>query len=152
LQNVYSKLLISGEHYRYTAIELQFWASLLACIFQLPLLLYYVDIPLALSLTSKTLALLYIFNGFFYHIQAVAAFAIMAYISPITHSVANTIKRALMIWISIIIFHNPVTFLSGAGTFIVMFGVILYNEGRDVKKKPRIVNVDSPTMITWRYV
>ncbi|CAF3314196.1 unnamed protein product [Rotaria socialis] len=152
LQNVYSKLLISGEHYRYTAIELQFWASLLACIFQLPLLIYYVDIPLALTLTSKTLALLYIFNGFCYHIQAVAAFAIMAYISPITHSVANTIKRALMIWISIIIFHNPVTFLSGAGTFIVMLGVILYNEGRDVEKKPRIVNIDSPTMITWRHV
>ncbi|CAM2716302.1 unnamed protein product [Rotaria socialis] len=136
LQNVYSKLLISGEHYRYTAIELQFWASLLA----------------SLTLTSKTLALLYIFNGFCYHIQAVAAFAIMAYISPITHSVANTIKRALMIWISIIIFHNPVTFLSGAGTFIVMLGVILYNEGRDVEKKPRIVNIDSPTMITWRHV
>ena len=57
-----------------------------------------------------------------------------------------------MIWISIIIFHNPVTFLSGAGTFIVMFGVILYNEGRDVEKKPGIVNIDSPTMITWRHV
>jgi solute carrier family 35 protein E2 len=85
LQNVYSKILISGEHYRYTAIELQFWASLLACIFQLPLLLYYVDIPLALKFTSNHLIFLYIFNGLVYHIQSVAAFAIMAYISPITH-------------------------------------------------------------------
>jgi solute carrier family 35 protein E2 len=82
LQNVYSKILISD---RYTAVELQFWASLLACIFQLPLLIYNVNIPLALKLTSKQLVFLYIFNGFFYHIQSVAAFAIMAYISPITH-------------------------------------------------------------------
>ncbi len=85
LQNVYSKILISDEHYRYTPIELQFWASLLACIFQLPLLFYYVDVPLVLKLTSKHLFVLYIFNGFSYHIQSVAAFAIMAYISPITH-------------------------------------------------------------------
>ncbi|CAF3672776.1 unnamed protein product [Rotaria sordida] len=152
LQNVYSKILISGEHYRYSATELQFWASLLACIFQLPLLVYYVNIPLALKLTSKTLVFLYIFNGFVYHIQSVAAFAIMAYISPITHSVANTIKRALLIWISIIIFHNPVTFLSGAGTFIVIFGVIIYNEGRDVGKKTAITNMDNTTVLTWRHV
>jgi len=85
LQNVYSKILISDEHYRYTAVELQFWASLVACLFQIPLLIYYVDIPLALQLTSKKLVFFYIFNGFFYHIQSVAAFAIMAYISPITH-------------------------------------------------------------------
>ncbi len=85
LQNVYSKILISDEHYRYTPIELQFWASLLACIFQLPLLFYYVDVPLVLKLMSKHLFVLYIFNGFSYHIQSVAAFAIMAYISPITH-------------------------------------------------------------------
>ncbi|CAF0829225.1 unnamed protein product [Rotaria sordida] len=136
LQNVYSKILISGEHYRYSATELQFWASLLA----------------SLKLTSKTLVFLYIFNGFVYHIQSVAAFAIMAYISPITHSVANTIKRALLIWISIIIFHNPVTFLSGAGTFIVIFGVIIYNEGRDVGKKTAITNMDNTTVLTWRHV
>ena len=85
LQNVYSKLLISSEHHRYTALELQFWASLLASVFQLPLLIYYVDIPLALKLTSNKLAVVYVFNGIFYHIQSVAAFAIMAYISPITY-------------------------------------------------------------------
>jgi len=147
LQNVYSKILISHEHYRYTAVELQYWASLLACIFQLPLLIYYVDIPSALQLTSKQLVVLYIFNGLVYHIQSVAAFAIMAYISPITHSVANTVKRALLIWLSIIIFHNPVTFWSGVGTLIVIFGVILYNGGRDSNKK-----MDLTQVMTWREV
>jgi solute carrier family 35 protein E2 len=85
LQNVYSKLLISGEHYRYTAVELQFWASFVASIFQLPLLLYNVNILSAMHSTSLTLFVLYIFNGISYHIQSVAAYAVMAYISPITH-------------------------------------------------------------------
>jgi hypothetical protein len=50
-------------------------------------------------------------------------------------SVANTVKRALLIWLSVLIFHNPVTFLSGFGTFTVIFGVILYNEARDIEKR-----------------
>ncbi|CAF0879974.1 unnamed protein product [Adineta steineri] len=124
LQNVFSKLLISGENHRYTAVELQFWASFVACIFQLPLLYYY----------------------------SVAAFALMAYISPITHSVVNTVKRALLIWLSVIIFNNPITFLSGIGTLMVITGVILYNDQRDGDKKPGILNVNTATLITWRDV
>ncbi len=85
LQNVYSKLLISGERYRYTAVELQFWASLVAAVFQSPLLLYNVNVFSALRSTSPTLFFLYIFNGISYHVQSVAAYAVMAYISPITH-------------------------------------------------------------------
>ncbi|CAF1200000.1 unnamed protein product [Adineta steineri] len=152
LQNVFSKLLISGENHRYTAVELQFWASFVACIFQLPLLYYYVDISLALELTTKKLFIYYIFNGFCYHIQSVAAFALMAYISPITHSVVNTVKRALLIWLSVIIFNNPITFLSGIGTLMVITGVILYNDQRDGDKKPGILNVNTATLITWRDV
>ncbi|CAF1226857.1 unnamed protein product, partial [Didymodactylos carnosus] len=60
--------------------------------------------------------------------------------------VANTVKRALLIWLSVLIFHNPVTFLSGFGTLIVIFGVILYNEARDLEKK----TIEQSTLITWR--
>ncbi|CAF1319977.1 unnamed protein product, partial [Didymodactylos carnosus] len=148
LQNVYSKLLISGERYRYTAAELQFWASLVACGFQLPLLLYNVDIISSLYKTSTTLLFMYIFNGLCYHIQSVSAYAVMAYVSPITHSVANTVKRAVLIWLSVLIFHNPVTLLSGFGTIIVIFGVILYNEARDLEKK----TTEQSTLITWRVI
>ena len=55
---------------------------------------------------------------------------------------ANTVKRALLIWLSILVFHNPVTFLSGVGTLIVIFGVILYNEGKDREKKVIITKPD----------
>ncbi|CAF3717210.1 unnamed protein product [Rotaria sp. Silwood1] len=155
LQNVYSKILISGERYRYTAVELQFWASLVASIFQLPILCYNVDILSAINSTSSILFLLYIFNGISYHIQSFAAYAVMAYISPITHSVANTVKRALLIWLSVLIFKNQVTFLSGLGTLTVIFGVVLYNEARDIEKKVGISNNsvnDTSPIITHRHV
>ena len=74
---------------------------------------------------------------------------------PMFSSVANTVKRALLIWLSVLIFHNPVTFLSGFGTLTVIFGVVLYNEARDIEKKaghvPSPVNPNSP-MIVWRDV
>lgn len=41
-------------------------------------------------------------------------------------SVANTAKRAFLIWLSVLMFGNPVTVLSGLGTFIVIAGVFLY--------------------------
>ena len=52
----------------------------------------------------------------------------MDYISPVTHSVANTGKRAFLIWTSVILFGNEVTLLSGLGTLVVILGVLLYNQ------------------------
>ena len=43
---------------------------------------------------------------------------------------ANTVKRALMIWLSVLWFGNQVTFLSGLGTMVVTVGVFLYNQAR----------------------
>ena len=45
-------------------------------------------------------------------------------------SVSNTVKRAILIWLSILIFHNPITFLSGLGMVLVSVGVLLYNQAR----------------------
>ena len=50
---------------------------------------------------------------------------------------ANTVKRALLIWISVPIFGNPVTLLSGLGTMIVTVGVLMYNKARDIDHKQR---------------
>jgi hypothetical protein len=45
-----------------------------------------------------------------------------------------------------------VTFFSGVGTLIVIFGVILYNEGRDPDKKNGILKMEHTPVITWREV
>lgn len=37
-----------------------------------------------------------------------------------------------MIWLSVLVFGNQVTFLSGLGTLVVIGGVFLYNHARNV--------------------
>ena len=50
-------------------------------------------------------------------------------------SVANTAKRALLIWLSVITFGNPVSILSGVGTATVLLGVLLYNKATHMDKQ-----------------
>lgn len=47
-------------------------------------------------------------------------------------SVANTVKRALLIWLSIVLFGNAVSLLSGIGTLAVIGGVLAYNRARQL--------------------
>lgn len=66
-------------------------------------------------------------------------------------SVANTVKRAFLIWISVLLFANPVTFLSGLGTVIVTVGVLLYNKAREydqMKRDLAITYSDKHTDVT----
>jgi solute carrier family 35 protein E2 len=82
-------------------------------------------------------------NGFFFHCQTISAYYLMDFISPVTHSVANTGKRAFLIWTSVLLFGNEVTFLSGLGTVVVILGVFLYNAAQqvDAVSSPRLVQV-----------
>ncbi|OPL20970.1 solute e2 carrier family 35 member, partial [Mytilus galloprovincialis] len=43
----------------------------------------------------------------------------------------------LLIWISILLFGNPMTFLSGLGTVIVTIGVLLYTKAKEVDHNRR---------------
>lgn len=54
-------------------------------------------------------------------------------------SVANTAKRAILIWLSILVFGNEVTFLSAAGTAVVIIGVFLYHKARETEEKIKAI-------------
>ncbi|XKL66539.1 hypothetical protein PGB90_009959 [Kerria lacca] len=138
LQNVYSKMLISGEKFKFTPAELQFYTSLASIVVQIPTTFLLVNIGDFLSITSYHSYLAFILNGVFFHFQSITAYVLMDYINPVTHSVANTVKRAFLIWLSIIMFGNPVTILSGLGTVIVIVGVTLYNKAQEYDKLNKI--------------
>lgn len=72
------------------------------------------------------LALLWV-DGVLYHLQSVVAYVVMSHLSPVTVSVINTLKRALLIWISVLVFQNKVTPSAQLGTVICFTGVLLYN-------------------------
>lgn len=133
LQNVYSKMLISGDKFKYTPAELQFYTSLASVVVQIPASMWLVDISNVERPELKHI-LYFILNGLFFHFQSITAYVLMDYISPVTHSVANTAKRAMLIWFSVIMFDNPVTPLSGLGTIIVIAGVFLYIKAQEYDK------------------
>ncbi|XP_014209480.1 solute carrier family 35 member E2-like [Copidosoma floridanum] len=138
LQNVYSKMLISGDGFKYSPAELQFYTSLASVVVQIPVSILLVDLPTLQHSFDSHLLSTFALNGIFFHFQSITAYVLMDYISPVTHSVANTGKRAFLIWLSIFLFNNPVTNLSALGTLLVIAGVLLYNKAQEYDKNARI--------------
>ncbi|XP_031319678.1 solute carrier family 35 member E2B isoform X4 [Camelus dromedarius] len=108
LQNVFSKKLLSGDKYRLSAAELQFYTSAAAVAMLVPAWVFF---------------------------MSVTAYALMGRISPVTFSVASTVKHALSIWLSVIVFGNRVTSLSAVGTVLVTAGVLLYNKAKQQQRE-----------------
>ncbi|XP_006885889.1 PREDICTED: solute carrier family 35 member E2 [Elephantulus edwardii] len=135
LQNVFSKKLLSGDKYRFSAPELQFYTSAAAVVMLIPAWIFFMDMPV-IGRSGKSfrynqdVVLLLLMDGVLFHLQSVTAYALMGKISPVTFSVASTVKHALSIWLSIIIFGNKITSLSAIGTVLVTIGVLLYNKAK----------------------
>ncbi|XP_053431397.1 solute carrier family 35 member E2B isoform X6 [Nycticebus coucang] len=135
LQNVFSKKLLSGDKYRFSAPELQFYTSAAAMAMLIPAWIFFMDVPVVgrsgKSFSySQDIVLLLLTDGTLFHLQSVTAYALMGKISPVTFSVASTVKHALSIWLSIIVFGNKITSLSAIGTVLVTAGVLLYNRAK----------------------
>jgi len=54
------------------------------------------------------------------------------------YSVCNTVKRAMAIWLSVLVYGNEITFLGGFGTVVVILGVLLYNKARHYEQQQHI--------------
>lgn len=140
LQNVFSKKLLSGDKYKFSPPELQFYTSAAAVIMLIPAWIFLMDIPVigksGRSFNfSQDILLLLLFDGVLFHLQSVTAYALMGRISPVTFSVASTVKHALSIWLSIIVFSNSITALSAVGTVLVIIGVMLYNKANQYQRE-----------------
>lgn len=149
VQNVFSKRLLARE---YSASQLQFYTSLTALVLQAPIFVYSYKYsagqsavagedsganataldavaPPEFEWTRGTIALLWI-DGVLYHLQSVVAYVVMSYLSPVTVSVVNTLKRALIIGISVLVFQNKVTPGAAMGTGLCLLGALWYNFAR----------------------
>ncbi|KAM6977013.1 solute carrier family 35 member E2A [Aplochiton taeniatus] len=139
LQNVFSKKLLSGDTYKFSPPELQFFTSAAAVILLVPAWVFLMDIPVIGKtgrsfIFSQDIVVLLLFDGVLFHLQSITAYALMGRISPVTFSVASTVKHALSIWLSIIVFSNHITVLSAIGTALVFLGVLLYNKAKQAQR------------------
>lgn len=64
-------------------------------------------------------------------------------------SVCNTVKRAIAIWLSVLVFGNEVTLLSGVGTTVVIIGVFLYNRARHYEQHASHVQAKAASRSTF---
>lgn len=140
LQNVFSKKLLSGDTYKFSPPELQFFTSAAAVIMLIPAWVFLLDIPVVGKngqrfIFSQDIVLLLLFDGSLFHLQSVTAYALMGRISPVTFSVASTVKHALSVWMSIVVFSNHISILNATGTVLVFIGVFFYNKARQMQRK-----------------
>ncbi|XP_047580313.1 solute carrier family 35 member E2B isoform X3 [Lutra lutra] len=117
------------------AAELQFYTSAAAVAMLVPAWVFFMDLPVigrsGRSFSySRDVVLLLLTDGVLFHLQSVTAYALMGKISPVTFSVASTVKHASTTWLSVIVFGNSVTSLSATGTALVTAGVLLYNKAK----------------------
>ncbi|CAJ1375101.1 unnamed protein product [Effrenium voratum] len=82
---------------------------------------------LATGVSSHKLAYMMAASGFHFFMYQLSSFWVLSCVPPITHSVLNTLKRVVIIVVSIIVFRTPVTVQSAAGTAVAIGGVLLYS-------------------------
>lgn len=76
--------------------------------------------------SSAEIGMLLFTSGFHFFMYQLSSFWVLSCVPPITHSVLNTLKRVVIIIMSIVVFRNPVTTQSASGTCIAIGGVLLY--------------------------
>jgi len=82
---------------------------------------------LAMGVSAQKLWYMLVASGFYFFMYQLSSFWVLSCVPPITHSVLNTLKRVVIIVVSIIVFRTPVTPQSAAGTAIAIGGVLLYS-------------------------
>ncbi|RLN94192.1 hypothetical protein BBJ28_00024296 [Nothophytophthora sp. Chile5] len=137
IQNVLTKRLLNRS-YSY----LQLYTSILAVGMQLVFIFYsWMAAPPdpTLVATKSNRSSLFIFvvlvlDGACFYIQSALAYMLMSLVSPVTHSVANCVKRALIIVLSIYRYGEVVTPLNWSGMVLVIFGVYVFNSASRVER------------------
>jgi len=80
------------------------------------------------------------------------AFLALSSIHPVTHAVANTIKRIAVIVVSVLYFQNPLTPTGAIGSAIAIVGVMLYSLAKASAPSPPAIVADKglPTALAQR--
>lgn len=66
-------------------------------------------------------------SGLAFYIYNEASFLCLSRLSPVTHSVANTLKRVVIIIASCLVFRTPMSLIGGIGSGIAVTGTLLYS-------------------------
>jgi len=68
-----------------------------------------------------------VLSGLSFYVYNEAAFLALSKLDAVTHSVANTLKRVVIIVASCVVFKTPMTLLGGIGSAVAVAGTLLYS-------------------------
>lgn len=108
--------------------------NILALLFTIPLVLAF-DAKDAMNVYNQVMAAgtgadvlkFSLYSGLSFYLYNEASFLALERLSPVTHSVANTLKRVVIIVASCIVFKTPMSLLGGIGSGIAVLGTLLYS-------------------------
>jgi len=66
-------------------------------------------------------------SSFYFFMYQLSSFWVLSQVPPITHSVLNTLKRVVIIVVSIMVFRTPTSMKNAVGTMLAVSGVLLYS-------------------------
>lgn len=150
IQNVLTKKLLNKS---YSVCQLQLYTSIVAVGFLLVSNFYnWMCSPVHLpsganhddARSSLYLVVLLTVDGLGFYLQSAFAYVLMSLVSPVTHSVANCAKRALLITLSIYHFGDKISPLNWSGITLVIVGVYIFNAASR-KEQPSVS--DSKEMV-----
>jgi solute carrier family 35 protein E1 len=77
--------------------------------------------------TTKSIVWGMIMSGLYFYTYNEVAFYCLGSIDATTHAVGNTVKRVVLLCVSVLVFGHKLTPLGLAGSVIAIFGVLLYS-------------------------
>lgn len=77
--------------------------------------------------TGKDVVKYSLLSGLAFYLYNEASFLALDRLNPVSHSVANTLKRVVIIVASCVVFQTPMTLLGGIGSGVAILGTLLYS-------------------------
>lgn len=131
VQNVRCSSLIRTKRL-FSSSELQYYSTLSALVVLFPFaVVQFIRGDLPLPTQAQTWGML-IGAGMVYYLQSALAFSLMSQYSPVTMSVLNTAKRALIICCSSLYFGNIITQTTMFGTAVTLLGSAWYSAQKNI--------------------
>ncbi|KAG8084938.1 hypothetical protein GUJ93_ZPchr0010g7265 [Zizania palustris] len=139
-RNVFSKKLLADKVETLDDINLFSIMTIMSFLLSVPLMLSVEGIKFSPSYLQSTgvnlqeLCVKAALAGTCFHFYQQVSYSLLARVSPVTHSVANCVKRVVVIVSSVLFFRTPISPINALGTGVALAGVFLYSR---LKKKAK---------------
>ncbi|CAL4958508.1 unnamed protein product [Urochloa decumbens] len=139
-RNVLSKKLLADDKDAMDDINLFSVITVLSFLLSCPLMLFAEGVKFtpgylqSTGLNLQELCVRAALAGFCFHGYQKLSYLILSRVSPVTHSVANCVKRVVVIVSSVLFFSTPISPVNALGTGAALGGVFLYSRLTRTKK------------------